>query len=86
MLRFRKYAYAILADIEQMFYSFLVREDRRHFLRFLWYCDNSHDLDLIEYRMQALVFGNSPSPAVATCGLHKTVDNAESDFLILMMH
>ncbi|XP_014676742.1 PREDICTED: uncharacterized protein LOC106816632 [Priapulus caudatus] len=79
LLRFRKDAYAITGDIEQMFYSFLVREDHRDFLRFLWYRDNDPNLDLIEYRMRAHVFGNSPSPAVATYCLRETVKDAAGD-------
>lgn len=35
LLRFRKDSIAISADIEHMFYSFLVREDHRDYLRFL---------------------------------------------------
>ncbi len=40
LLRFRKEQVAISADIQQMFYSFVVREDHRNYLRFLWYKDN----------------------------------------------
>lgn len=35
LIRFRKEAIALTADIEQMFYCFLVREADRNFLRFL---------------------------------------------------
>lgn len=63
LIRFPKEKCAIVADIEQMFYSFLVREDHRDYLRFLWYKDNDPDAPLIEYRMTAHAFGNSPSPA-----------------------
>ena len=40
LMRFRKEKVAILADIQQMFHCFLVREDHRNYLRFLWYRDN----------------------------------------------
>ena len=73
LLRFRRESIAMTADIQQMFYSFHVREDHRNFLRFLWYRDNDPDKDLIEYRMRVHVFGNSPSPAVATYALRKSV-------------
>ena len=62
---FRKDKYAVSADNEQMFYSFYVREDHRNYLRFLWYSLCVH------------VFGNTASPAVATFGLRKTVENCE---------
>lgn len=68
---------AVIADIEQMFYSFYVKPDHRDYLRFFWYRDNDINNDLNEYRMCTHAFGNSPSPAVATFGLRKTVENAE---------
>lgn len=51
LMRFRKEAVAITADTEQMFYCFLVREDNRKFLRFLWFHNNDPSEDIIEYRM-----------------------------------
>ncbi|XP_069109740.1 uncharacterized protein [Argopecten irradians] len=80
LLRFRKEDIAISCDVEQMFYCFGVREDQRNFLRFLWYEDNNPTKPLIEYRMCKHVFGNSPSPAVATYGLRKTVQETENTF------
>ncbi|XP_065930417.1 uncharacterized protein [Magallana gigas] len=79
LLRFRMDKVAIMADIQQMFYSFLVREEDRDFLRFFWYKNNDSEKELIEYRMKVHVFGNTPSPAVATYGLRKTVENEDSD-------
>lgn len=79
LLRFRMDKVAIMADIQQMFYSFLVSEEDRDFLRFFWYKNNDSDEELIEYRMKVHVFGNTPSPAVATYGLRKTVENEDSD-------
>lgn len=79
LLRFRKDEVAITADIEQMFYRFRVDEDHRDFLRFYWYRENDPDDILVEYRMRAHVFGNSPSPAIATYGIRKTVENADED-------
>lgn len=80
LLRFRQESIAITADIEQMFYCFAVREDHRNFLRFLWYKDNDITQELIEYRMTKHVFGNSPSPAVATYGLRRTAQETETEF------
>lgn len=79
LLRFRKDAYAVSADIEQMFYRFLVKAEHQDFLRFFWYRNNNPELGLIEYRMRAHVFGNSPSPAVASFALRKAVEDAEDD-------
>ncbi|XP_061193706.1 uncharacterized protein LOC133201933 [Saccostrea echinata] len=81
LLRFRKDAVAVSADIEQMFYSFLVNDDHRDYLRFLWYRDNDPNKELIEYRMCAHVFGNSPSPSVAIFGLLKSTRNSDEDIV-----
>lgn len=39
-MHFRKEQIAVTADVEQMFYCFMVREDHQNFLRFLWFKDN----------------------------------------------
>ncbi|XP_048734152.2 uncharacterized protein LOC125650167 [Ostrea edulis] len=79
LLRFRRDQIAVIADIEQMFYSFYVKEEHRDFLRFLWYRNNNPEDELIDYRMRVHVFGNTPSPAVATYGLRKAVENGDRD-------
>lgn len=80
LLRFRREQIAATADIEQMFYGFKVREDHRHFLRFLWHKDNDPDKDTIDYWMTVHVFGNSPSPAVATYGLRRAAEQGELEY------
>ena len=80
LLRFRKYSTAFMTDIEQMFYSFAVREDHRDFLRFLWYNNNDADGAVAEYRMTVHTFGNTSSPAIATFGLRKTAEVGEPEF------
>lgn len=60
LLRFRKDAVGIIADIEQKFYRFLVTE----YLRFYWYRKNDPNEEEIEYGMKMHVFGSTPSPAV----------------------
>ncbi|XP_049276082.1 uncharacterized protein LOC125760265 [Rhipicephalus sanguineus] len=72
LIRFRKEQVAVMADIQQMYYNFLVREDHRDFLRFLWFKNNDVSEDIVECRMKGHVFGNSPSPAVAMYGLRRT--------------
>jgi hypothetical protein len=37
LLRFMKEAFAVMADIEQMFYCFKVIPDHRKYLRFIWH-------------------------------------------------
>lgn len=80
LLRFRKEKIAITADIEQMFYSFKVKEDHRNYLCFLWHKDNHPEGEIIDYRMTVHVFGNSPSPAVAIYGLQRTAELGEAEY------
>lgn len=70
-MRFRNERVAVTADVKQMFLCFSVRKDHRNFLRFLWHRNNNLEEPIVEYRMTVHVFGNSPSPAVATYGLRR---------------
>ncbi|KAG1924823.1 hypothetical protein F2P79_025910, partial [Pimephales promelas] len=79
LLRFRREKIAVMADIEQMFYCFKVKEQHRNYLRFLWHKDNSAEKEIIEYRMTVHVFGNSPSLAVAIYALRRAVELGESE-------
>lgn len=80
LLRFRKHKTAVIADIQQMFFCFCVKPDHKNFLRFLWFRDNDPEKDIIEYRMCVHVFGNSPSPAIATYGLHRAISSERDTF------
>lgn len=80
LLRFRKEAIAITADIQHMFHCFHVRPEDRNFLRFFWYKDNDPNEEVIEYRMKVHIFGNSPSPAVAIYGLRRAAQEGESEY------
>ncbi|XP_056000809.1 uncharacterized protein LOC130046450 [Ostrea edulis] len=80
LMRFRREPVAVMADVQQMFYCFKVKENHRNFLRFFWFKDNNPNNPMVEYRMTVHVFGNRPSPAVATYGIRRTVLNAETEF------
>ncbi|KAK7938661.1 hypothetical protein WMY93_001987 [Mugilogobius chulae] len=80
LIRFRRERVAVMADIEQMFHCFVVREDHRDYLRFLWFRDNDPNKDIVEYRMRVHVFGNSPSPAVATYCLRRAAISGEGEY------
>ncbi|XP_041417427.1 uncharacterized protein LOC121393319 [Xenopus laevis] len=80
LMRFRREPVAITADIQQMFHCFIVREDHRNFLRFLWHRNNDINSEVMEYRMKVHVFGNSPSPAVATYGLRRTACEGKCEY------
>lgn len=79
LIHFRKEPIAVTADIQQMFYYFIVQEDHRDLLRFLWFEDNNPSKQITEYRMKVYVFGNSPSPAVAIYGLRKAALHGEKE-------
>ena len=76
LLRFRSDKTAVTADLQHMFYSFCVHKDHRDYLRFVWHEDNDLSKELFDFRMKVHVFGNCPSPVVASCGLRKTADVA----------
>lgn len=80
LIRFRKHPVAVTANIQQMFYCFLVREDCRDVLRFVWHKDNNPQNELVDYRMRVHVFGNSPSPAVATYCLRRAAQQGEGKY------
>ena len=77
LMRFRKDNIAVMCDIEQMFHSFYVDPPHRDFLRFLRFEGNDPSKPIIEYRMNVHLFGNGPSPAVATYGLRRTAIDGE---------
>lgn len=81
LLRFRREVIAVIGDVEEMFYNFKVKIDHRDHLRFLWHPENNLDLPLKEYRMAVHVFGNRPSPAVATYGIRRCVAHSDPDVI-----
>ena len=80
LMRFCKENIAVMCDIEQMFHSFYVDPPHRDFLRFPWFEGNDPSKLIIEYRMNVHLFGNGPSPAVATYGLRRTVVDSEEEY------
>ena len=80
LFRFRHHEVRLMADVEQMFHSFHVNPKHRDFLRFLWFEDNDPAKSIMEYRMAVHLFGNGPSPAIATFGLRRTADDGEERF------
>ena len=52
----------------------------QNFLRFLWFKDNDPSKRIIENKMTVHLFGNGPSPAIATFGLRKTADDGEEKY------
>ena len=75
LIRFRREDVAAMSDVEQMFHSFHVSPEHRDFVRFLCFKENALTKPVTEFRMTVHLFGNGPSPAVATYGLRRTVDD-----------
>ena len=77
LIRFRQENVTAMCDIEQMFHSVHVAPEHQNFLRFLWFKDNDPTKEIIENKKSVHLFGNGPSPAIATFGLRKTADDGE---------
>lgn len=69
LCRFRQHPIAIMCDIEKMFHQFLVNDQDRDYLRFLWYEDGDFTTRPRVYRMKVHLFGASSSPGCANYGL-----------------
>ncbi|KAM4544606.1 uncharacterized protein PAE49_017493 [Odontesthes bonariensis] len=80
LLRFRKEAIAVTADVQQMFYCFVVRNDHRDYLRYVWYEDNDLSKPVVDYRMKVHVFGNTPSPAIAIYCMRRAAERGEAEY------
>ncbi|XP_075990118.1 uncharacterized protein LOC142985756 [Anticarsia gemmatalis] len=65
IMRFRQHAFAISADIKEMFMQIKIREEDRDALRFLWRGDNRGNKTPEEYRMTSVIFGATSSPCTA---------------------
>ena len=81
LLRFRTETIAVTVDVKQMFYNFHVHEPHRNYLRFIWHEENDLTKPLVDFRMTVHVFGNTASPAVATYGLRKCVEDKDQDVI-----
>ncbi|XP_028404109.1 uncharacterized protein LOC114526789 [Dendronephthya gigantea] len=77
LMRFRLERISVVSDIEQMFHSFYVTPEHRDYLRFLWFKNDDPNQEIQEFRMKVHIFGNGPSPAVATLGLRVTATHGK---------
>ena len=69
LCRFRKYSHAVTCDVKKMFHQFIVREEDRDYLRFLWWPNGDVSQYPKEYRMKVHLFGETSSPGCASYGL-----------------
>ena len=80
LTRFRQEEIAITCDVEQMFHNFMVSEEHRDYLRFLWFQDGDMNKPIVTYRMNVHLFGAVSSPGCANFGLRKTAQEGEREF------
>lgn len=78
LMRFRKENIVVTADIQQMFYAFVFREDYRDYLQFLWH--NNLNNNITEFRMKVHILGNNPSPSVAIYGLKRAAQAHQNKY------
>lgn len=82
LLHFKKLSVAFTADVQQMFDCFVVQEDHRDYLRFLWYEKNDLSKNMRDYKMKVHVFGNSPSPAMAIYCMRRAAAEGEREHVV----
>ena len=80
LCRFRQERVAFLTDIQSMFHQFIVAEEYRDLLRFLWWKDNNPKNAVVEYRMKVHLFGAVSSPGCANFGLKRAAAEGRAEF------
>ena len=80
LCRFRKESVVFMTHIKSIFHHFVVAEEDRDLLRFLWWLDGDPPKDVIDYRMKVHLFGASSSPGCANFGLRRAADDGEEEF------
>jgi hypothetical protein len=76
LLRFRRYPYAVTADIENMFHQIAVPESQTTYMRFFWFRDNDPEQELVEYRSNVHLMGLNqvrPSPTLPFAMRHAKI-------------
>ena len=77
---FRKEDVALMTEIKSMLHQFVVVEELRYLLRFLWRFDGDPSKEVIDYRMKVHLFGVSSSPGWANFKLRQGADDGEVEF------
>ncbi|CAH8464754.1 unnamed protein product [Schistosoma turkestanicum] len=80
LLRFRKEAVAVSADVEEMFMQVKVPEGDRGALRYLWWEGGNTSKEPSEFQMTSHPFGATSSPFCANFAMNKTALSFSSDY------
>ena len=76
VLRFRENKVAVSAHISKMYQRVLIPEEDKHVHRFLWRnLETNKAPD--SYKMNVLIIGDKPVPAMTQIGLQKTAEEGE---------
>jgi hypothetical protein len=81
LLRFRQYAYPVIADVEKMLHQVRVRPSDGPAFRFLWRNPGSKEPPDV-YQMDVHLFGAASSPAVCSNALRQAVKDVGDQQLI----
>jgi hypothetical protein len=73
LLRFRQYPYAVMSDVQAMYYQVLIPPEDRDALRLLWY---DKEGEIIHLRMTKHVFGGVWCAASSTYALRRVVSDS----------
>ena len=80
LLRFREGKYAMMADVEAMFYQVKVSPQHRDTLCFLWWKDGDPQKEVETYRMTVHLFGGIWCPSIASYALRKAAEEFQEKF------
>ncbi|CAH2095423.1 unnamed protein product [Euphydryas editha] len=85
LVRFRMGAIGITADIAKAFLNISVAPQDRHFLRFLWWTDDSQT-GLLTYQHCRVVFGLTCSPFLLSATILHHLENVSSEDIKIAQH
>lgn len=78
LLRWRKYKYAMTADVEKMYRQILVREKDTNFQRIVW--RNIPSGPIKSYRLNTVTYGTASAPFLAIRTLHQLAHDEKTKF------
>lgn len=79
LLRFRKYAVAITADVAKMYRQILMHPSHQDYQRIVWRENDNEDIK--EYRLTTVTYGTASAPFLAIKSLIKCARVQGKDFL-----
>ena len=79
LVRFRRYRYAVTADIEKAFLHIILDEKDRDATRFFWLSDpEDPESQFVTYRFKAVLFGASCSPFILNATIKKHLESIDT--------